>query len=193
MYNSINPLGWLTLIIGAVIVYKWVKRKALGVVVLILAVIAVGAVSLKVRTSLWFETPAEAALFPADGTMIAAIEGQDSCCLITEQSRTEHQIHLLGKENNRYRLLAASEWNSENIQADDGMAVTILSVNGTSDCYAYGTFFEPAGSKIQITDTNGTVFQTISLLPAGSETAVLAYACVGPVNAGYGVQVAYTS
>ncbi|WP_204652294.1 hypothetical protein, partial [Gemmiger formicilis] len=68
-----------------------------------------------------------------------------------------------------------------------------LSVNGTSDCYAYGTFFEPAGSKIQITDTNGTVFQTISLLPAGSETAVLAYACVGPVNAGYGVQVAYTS
>ncbi len=90
---------------------------------------------------------AEAAQFLADGTMIAAIEGQDSCCLITEQSSTEHQFCLLGKENNRYRLLAASEWNSENIRADDGMAVTILSANGTSDYYAYGTFFEPAGRR----------------------------------------------
>lgn len=193
MYNIISSLGWLTLIIGAIIVCKWVKKKVLGVILLILAVLAVGAVSLKARTSLWFETPAEAAQFLAKGEMIAAIEGQDSCCLITEQSSTEHLCCLLGKENGRYRLLAASEWNSENIRADDGMAVTILSVNGTSDHYAYGTFFEPTGSEIQITDTNGLVFQTISLLPTGAETAVLAYACVGPVDDNYGVQVSYTS
>lgn len=70
MYNIVNSLSWVTLIVCAFIVYKWVKKKVLGVVVLILAVLAVGAVSLKVRTSLWFETPAEAAQFLAGGEMI---------------------------------------------------------------------------------------------------------------------------
>ena len=186
MYNSINPLGWLTLIIGAVIVYKWVKRKALGVVVLILAVLAVGAVSLKVRTSLWFETPAEAAQFPADGTMIAAIEGQDSCCLITEQSRTEHQIHLLGKENNLYRLLAASEWNSENIRADDGMAVTILSVNGTPTVTLMEHFLNRSAAKFKSRTQTGLCSRPFPSCLPGQRTAVLAYAYVGPVNAGMG-------
>ena len=75
MYNSINSLGWLVLIVGAVIVYKWVRKKVFGVILLTLAVLAAGAVSLKAKTPLWFETS-------ADGEApIDAKDGDLYCCI----------------------------------------------------------------------------------------------------------------
>lgn len=193
MYYAVNLLAWIAIIVGVYIIHKKVKKKVLGVAVLILAVLACCALSLKVNTSVWFDTPSDVAKYLSNGKMIAAIEGQDTCCIIIEQSSVNHKFCLLGKESNRHRILTASEWTSGEVEADDGMRVSLMSANGTPDGYAYGTFFEPVGSEILITDTNGTVFTTTTLETAGSENVILAYAYVGPIGDDYGVHVTYTS
>lgn len=68
-----------------------------------------------------------------------------------------------------------------------------LSVEGTNDHYAYGTFTETAGNAIEIQDTYGTVFKTVVTDTGYSMNAVFAFACIGPVDDTYEVHVTYTS
>ena len=193
MYSVRNLLSWVIVIAGGYIIHKHVKKKALGVVILLLILIASDVVYSKIDSSTFFNTPEEAAQYLSAGRVAVTIEGQDSCCILTTEDETTYVTRLLGKVNNRYRILGRSEWTLDTTVADDGMPVSLYFVDGTTDHYAVGTFFEPADSKIQITDTNGTVFSsTIVSSEQLSDKTIFAYARVGPVGEDYQVMVTFS-
>ena len=57
MYIIVNLLAWITIIIGALIVRKRVKKKVFGVAIIVLTFIVVGVLSLKINNSLLYDTP----------------------------------------------------------------------------------------------------------------------------------------
>lgn len=191
MYNIVNLLAWATLIMGMFIVRKRVKKKAFGVAVMVLAFIVVGVFSLKINHSLLYDTPKDVMRYLFRGEIVDTVEGQDSCCVVTRKGNSNYEVTLLRKVENKYRLLGGTEKRHETIHADSGEFVVILSVDGTTDQYAYGVFFEPADSGIQIKDTNGTVFKKVVTETGYPQNSVFAYAYIGQVEDNYGVYVTY--
>lgn len=191
MYIIVNLLAWITIIIGALIVRKRVKKKAFGVAIVVLTFIVVGVLSLKINNSLLYDTPEDVMQYLFRGEIVDIVEGPDSCCVVTRKDNSSSEVTLLRKVENKYRLLAGTEQKSETIHADSGEFIGILSVDGTADAYAYGVFFEPAGNGIEIQDTNGTVFRKMVTETGYSKNSVLAYAYIGQVDEDYGVHVTY--
>lgn len=191
MYIIVNLLAWITLIIGALIVRKRVKKKVFGVAIIALAFIVVGVLSLKINNSLLYDTPEDVMQYLFRGEIVDVVEGPDSCCVVTRKGNSSYEVTLLRKVENKYRLLAGTEQKRETINADSGEFIAILSVDGTADEYAYGVFFEPADNGIEIQDTNGTVFRKMVTETGYSKNSVLAYAYIGQVDEDYGVHVTY--
>lgn len=189
----VNLLAWVALIIGALIIRKRVKKKAFGVAILVFAFIAAGALSQKINHSWLYDTPEDAVRYLFRGEIADVIDGQDSCCVVTRKSDFSYEITPLRKVDDKYRLLAATEKRHETIQADSGEFIIILSVEGTNDQYAYGTFTETAGKTIEIEDTNGTVFRKVVTDTGYSMNAVFAFAYIGPVDESYAVHVTAAS
>ena len=99
--------------------------------------------------------------------------------------------HYLIKTDKGYRLATFFETQDQTIMMDSGMFVSVCSIEGTGDQYAYGFYPQPAGEKTVITDTNGTVFRKAVMETRGESDIVFAYACVGPVGDDYGIDVQY--
>lgn len=191
MYDVINLLQWGVLIVGALIIHKRGKNKVRGAIILILVTVIIGAVIQKANVSVLFDTPADAARYLSAGKITVTIDGQDSCCIITTEDETQYITRFLEKVDNKYRILDMSEVTVGSTVADDEMPVSLYSVDGTTDRYAVGTFIEPAGSKIQIKDTNGTVFSTTTIGSSPSDNTVFGYARIDQFDDDYGVHVTY--
>lgn len=193
MYIFVDLLAWATLIVGIFIVRKRVKKKVFGVAIIVLAFIVVGVLSLKINNSLLYATPEDAMQYLFRGEIVDVIDGQDSCCVVTRKSDFSYEITPLRKVESKYRLLGADEKKHETINADSGEFIIILSVEGTKDQYAYGTFTKTADNGIEIKDSNGTVFRNVVTDTGYSMDAVFAYAYIGQVDDNYEVHVTYAS
>lgn len=189
MYNIVHVLQWIVLIAGTAIIYKWVKKKILGIIVLVIVIFAMGALNI----SMPFDTPDDAINHLVHGKIVGTVEGQDSYCVVTSKGDLSCEITLLGREGNAYRVLDGFDYAHDTVQAEDGTFFVILSVNDTDDQFAYGALFIPAGSQVEVQDTNGTVFETVVTETGYSLNGVAAYAHVGPVDEDYGIHVTCTS
>lgn len=168
-------------------VWRWV---ALGALCLSFAVLGTFRGS-----SVEFPTQEEAIRHLLRGEVVDIVEGKHSSFVITaEVSLTEgpqFANHYLIKTDKGYRLATFFETQDQTIMMDSGMFVSVCSIEGTGDQYAYGFYPQPAGEKTVITDTNGTVFRKAVMETHGESDIVFAYACVGPVGDDYGVDVQY--
>lgn len=193
MRDVLNTVVWILPTAAVCFLRKRIKKKVFLVIIwLCIALLAFEGVE-QLYCSLRFSSPEEAMQYLSSDPIAGIAEGEHSCLVLTKTDSTSYQNNFLIKTENGYRLngdasfpgVVITETQRETIQASNGFSATLYSIGGTTDHYVLGLFLETVGSEIQITDTQGTVFQTITHQASDTDNMVLAYAFVGPVDDNY--------
>lgn len=158
-----------------------------------LLLIALGLLKEFKNSSYVFSTQEEASQKLFDGDVVDVVEGKDSSFVITTKVSLTEGPQLINnyliKTENGYRAATYFEIRDRTIDMDNGLFASVCSIEGTRDYYVYGFYPESVGQKTVITDTNGTVFRTITMETGGTSNIIFAYAYVETVGDDYGIHV----
>lgn len=181
----------LALVVSAILLFTRTKKSVLRFVAAVLFLLALGLVKVLKSFPLSFSSQEEAIRQLFNGEVVDVVEGKDSSFVITAEETATEGPQLINnyliKTKDGYRTATFLEKRDRTILMDDGMFVSVCSIAGTQDSYAYGFYPGPVGQETVITDTNGTVFKTIAMKTGGTDNIVFAYAYVEAVGDHYGV------
>lgn len=181
----------VALIVSAMLLFTRARKSAFRFVAAALFLLALGLVKVLTSSPLSFSSQEEAIRHLFDGEVVDVVEGKDSSFVITADGTPTEGPQLINnyliKTKDGYRAATFFEKRERTILTDDGMFVSVCSIEGTQDSYAYGFYPGPAGQETVITDTNGTVFKTLAMKAGGTDNIVFAYAYVEEVGDQYGV------
>lgn len=171
------------------------KKSAFRFVAVALFLLALGLMKEFISPPLHFSSQEEAIRKLFDGKVVDVVEGKNSSFVITAGGTATEGPQFINnyliKTNDGYRAATFFEKRDRTIIMDNGMFVSVCSIEGTRDCYAYGFYPETIGQETVVTDTNGTVFKTITIKTGGTNDIVFAYAYVETIGDNYGVNVEY--
>lgn len=158
-----------------------------------LLLIALGLLKEFKNSSYVFSTQEEASQQLFDGDVVDVVEGKDSSFVITTKVSLTEGPQLINnyliKTEDGYRAATYFEIRDRTIDMDNGLFASVCSIEGTRDYYVYGFYPESVGQKTVITDTNGTVFRTITMETGGTSNIIFAYAYVETVGDDYEINV----
>ena len=181
----------LALVVIAILLFTRARKSVLRFVAAALFLVALGLVRELKSLPLQFSSQEEAVRHLFDGKVVDVVDGKDSCFVITAEGTATEGPQLINnyliKTKDGYRAATFFEKRERTFLMDDGTFVSVCSIEGTQDSYAYGFYSEPVGQETVITDTNGTVFKTIAMKAGGTDNIVFAYAYVEEVGDHYGV------
>lgn len=181
----------IALVVIAILLFTRARKSVLRFVAAALFLIALGLVKELKSSPLQFSSQEEAIRHLFNGEVVDVVEGKGSCFVITAEGTATEGPQLINnyliKTKDGYRAATFFEKRDRTILTDDGMFVSVCSIEGTQDSYAYGFYLNPVGQETVITDTNGTVFKTITVQTGGTDNVVFAYAYVEAVGDHYGV------
>lgn len=181
----------LALVVSAILLLTRTRKSVLRFVAAALFLLALGLVKVLKSFPLSFSSQEEAIRQLFHGEVVDVVEGKDSSFVITAEETATEGPQLINnyliKTKGGYRAATFLEKRDRTILTDDGMFVSVCSIEGTQDSYAYGFYPGPVGQETVITDTNGTVFKTIAMKTGGTDNIVFAYAYVEEVGDHYGV------
>lgn len=181
----------IALVVIAILLFTRARKSVLRFVVAALFLVALGLVRELKSLPLQFSSQEEAVRHLFDGKVVDVVDGKDSCFVITAEGTATEGPQLINnyliKTKDGYRAATFFEKRERTFLMDDGTFVSVCSIEGTQDSYAYGFYSEPVGQETVITDTNGTVFKTIAMKAGGTDNIVFAYAYVEEVGDHYGV------
>lgn len=196
MNSVLNTVVWVLPTAAVCLLRKRIRKKGFLVLLwLCMAVLLFEGIK-QINRSLRFSSPEDAIGYLSSAPVVGIAEGEHSCFVITKTGNTSYQNNFLFKTEDGYKLdgydaalpgVVMTGIRQETILASNGIPVTLYSVGGTTDHYVSGFFFETVGREIQITDTQGTVFQRITNQAGDTDNVVLVYAFVGPVDGSYQV------
>ena len=185
----------IVLVVSAILIFTHTKKSSVRFVAAALVLLALGLMKEFKSLPLQFSSQEEAIQQLFDGKVVDIVEGKDSSFVITEESTVTEGPQFINnyliKTNDGYRVATFFEKQDRTILMENGIFVSVCSIEGTQDYYAYSFYPEPVGQEIVITDTNGTVFKTITMKTEGTSNIVFAYAYVETVGDNYGVNVEY--
>lgn len=181
----------IALVVITILLFTRARKSVLRFVAAALFLIALGLVRELKSLSLQFSSQEEAIRHLFNGKVVDVVDGKDSCFVITAEGTATEGPQLINnyliKTKDGYRAATFFEKRERTFLMDDGTFVSVCSIEGTQDSYAYGFYSEPVGQETVITDTNGTVFKTIAMKAGGTDNIVFAYAYVEEVGDHYGV------
>lgn len=185
----------IVLVVSAILIFTHTKKSSVRFVTAALVLLALGLMKEFKSLPFQFSSQEEAIQQLFDGKVVDIVEGKDSSFVITAEATVTEGPQFINnyliKTNDGYRAATFFEKQDRTILMDNGMFVSVCSIEGTQDYYAYGFYPEPVGQETVITDTNGTVFKTITMKTGGTSNIVFAYAYVETVGDNYGVNVEY--
>lgn len=185
----------IVLIVSAILIFTRTKKSAFRFAAAALFFLALGLMKEFKSLPLQFSSQEEAIQQLFDGKVVDVMEGKDSSLVITAGGTVTEGPQFINnyliKTNDGYRAATFFEKRDRTILMDNGMFVSVCLIEGTQDYYAYGFYPEPVGQETTITDTNGTVFKTITMKMGETSNIVFAYAYVETVGDNYGVNVEY--
>lgn len=181
----------IALVVIAILLFTRARKSVLRFVAAALFLIALGLVRELKSLPLQFSSQEEAIQHLFNGEVVDVVEGKGSCFVITAEGTATEGPQLINnyliKTKAGYRAATFFEKRERTFLMDDGTFVSVCSIEGTQDSYAYGFYPDPVGQETVITDTNGTVFKTITVQTGGTDNVVFAYAYVEAVGDHYGV------
>lgn len=198
MYKVVQVTSLIVIVLLGLIVYSKAAKSVFlrRVVVCVFAFAAFAAVGFG-YTLFCFPSPDEAMRFISAGTIVGMAEGKESCLVQTQGDDMGINDNFLLKTDKGYRILAPFEVQRTHIFLDNQGPLYIGEVKGTADAYVSGLFSEPVGSKIRITDSNGSEFKMLvdesGQELGGSVNLLNAYAYVGRVDDDYEIYVTFDS
>lgn len=193
--NMVCVVCIIALFVSAILMFIRAKKRVLRFVAAALFLLALGLTKELSSLLVQFPSQEEAIQQLFDGDVVDVVEGKDSSFVITAKVSLTEGPQLINnyliKTEDGYRAATYFEIRDRTIVMDNGTFVSVCSIEGTRDYYVYGFYPKTVGQETVITDTNGTVFKTITMKTGGTSNIEFAYAYVGTVGEDYEVNMEY--
>lgn len=183
----------ILLFAGAVIIARKIHGKVYRRLLFCLLILVVVAVGVFGNTFLCFQTPEDASRYLSTDPIVDTVEGENSCLVITQKDRSTFNNNFFMKSGDGYRAITPFQLQRNQMQLGNGRTASIYTIKGTMDDYVLFFDTTPIDRESVITDTNGTVFRTVTFETGTADNVIFAYAYVGQIGEDYEVYVTSSS